>query len=79
MLCSNLEYGAPFEYECNDGVDNDGDGAADFEDMDCAQSECVAVPAYMVQTYDETLCDDGEDNDGDGLIDCDDDCRCDAP
>ncbi|MFH1290369.1 MAG: hypothetical protein ABIH92_03095, partial [Nanoarchaeota archaeon] len=54
-------------YECNDGLDNDNDGATDYpEDFSC----------YSVydndETYPEADCQDGEDNDGDGLIDMDD-------
>ncbi|MCB9760253.1 MAG: hypothetical protein H6739_10495 [Alphaproteobacteria bacterium] len=47
---------------CDDGADNDGDGATD-----CDDSDCVADPACV-----ETDCADGADNDGDGATDCDD-------
>jgi hypothetical protein len=42
---------------CNDGVDNDCDGAADLLDPDC-------------QSPSGEICGDGVDNDGDGAIDC---------
>ncbi len=52
--------------ECNDGVDNDGDGLIDTDDDDCINE------AYY---YERTLpsCSDLIDNDGDGLIDMGDD------
>ena len=54
------------ETECNDGVDNDGDGLKDMLDPGC---ENITDGSEQ----DETLvCDDGEDNDGDGLTDTDD-------
>ncbi|MEZ4398611.1 MAG: M4 family metallopeptidase [Kofleriaceae bacterium] len=57
------------ETVCDDGVDNDGDGA-----IDCADSDCAGAPACQGPTT-ETVCDDGVDNDGDGAIDCaDSDC-----
>ncbi len=57
------------ETACADGLDNDGDGA-----IDCADSDCAAAPACQAPTS-ETACADGLDNDGDGAIDCaDSDC-----
>lgn len=47
------------ETDCTDGLDEDGDGAAD-----CADSDCVCL---------ETDCADGNDDDLDGLLDCEDD------
>jgi len=53
------------EASCNDGVDNDCDGATDCADTDC-------------QGGTETACADGIDNDCDGDVDCDDvDCAAD--
>ncbi len=50
---------------CDDGLDNDGDGAAD-----CLDSDCFGDPACF------EICDDGADNDLDGRIDCaDPDCQ----
>ena len=45
---------------CDDGQDNDGDGAFDCEDPDCAQD-----PICVVE-----ICDNGQDDDGDGAFDC---------
>ena len=51
---------------CNDGLDNDGNGATD-----CADAACVADPACNVE-----ICNDGIDNDRDDAIDCaDSDCK----
>ncbi|MBK9033009.1 MAG: M4 family metallopeptidase [Myxococcales bacterium] len=66
------------ETACADGLDNDGDGATD-----CADSDCAAAPACQAPTT-ETACADGLDNDGDGATDCaDSDCAqapaCQAP
>ncbi len=46
---------------CDDGIDNDGNGFSDCEDLDCINSTII-----------ECNCADGEDNDGDGFTDCDD-------
>lgn len=51
-----------FEYQCDDGHDEDGDGLIDCDDPQCDDN----VPCN------EVICDDGEDDDGDGLIDCQD-------
>ncbi|MDF9797554.1 gliding motility-associated-like protein [Catalinimonas alkaloidigena] len=57
---------AQFE-NCNNGIDDDGDGY-----IDCFDSNCSTSP--FCQSY-ETDCTDGVDNDGDGLPDClDSDC-----
>ncbi len=46
---------------CNDGKDNDGDGATDCKDTECTgTSACIEA------------CGDGKDNDGDDQVDCDD-------
>ncbi len=58
---------AQFE-NCNNGIDDDGDG-----DVDCFDSNCSSSP--FCQSF-ESNCTDGIDNDGDGLPDClDSDCR----
>jgi hypothetical protein len=55
--------------ECNDGVDNDGDGLADCQDDGCATAPtCLGAP----ETVEDATCADGVDNDLDGLVDCDD-------
>lgn len=58
------------DWECGDGVDNDGDGC-----IDCADEGCDGSPRYEC-TYegnDPGECSDHIDNDGDDLFDCDDD------
>ncbi|MFC3414671.1 MopE-related protein [Algoriphagus hitonicola] len=50
---------------CNDGIDNDGNGFIDCEDLGCQSSNLI-----------ECNCSDDLDNDGDGFVDCDDfDCE----
>ena len=50
---------------CDDSIDNDGDGAIDCDDSECAEVEdiCWAQVAYGVPFE---VCDDGVDNDWDG-------------
>jgi len=56
--------GVPDDEDCDDGIDNDGDGLVDCEDGDCAEACSEAAS-----------CDDAADNDGDGWTDCqDEDC-----
>ncbi|MGB3589539.1 MAG: VCBS repeat-containing protein, partial [Tunicatimonas sp.] len=57
--------GAGNLFNCNDGVDNNGNGLTDCEEPSC---NCTPPP----QPATETDCGDGVDNDGDGLIDCQD-------
>lgn len=61
-------YGIPVEI-CDDGVDNDGNGAVDCDDVQCATMPVCQGLAYGVPTE---ICDDQVDNDGDGAVDCDD-------
>jgi hypothetical protein len=49
--------------ECDDGLDNDGDGAVDATDVGCDDT------ADLFERSDLLACDDGEDNDGDGDVD----------
>ena len=59
---------------CDDGTDNDRDGATDCADADCADLAVCVAPATT-----ETSCSDGRDNDLDGYLDCLDlDCSGDA-
>jgi len=53
------------EANCNDLVDNDGDGAVDCDDADCT-GDAACQPASVEN------CSDLVDNDGDGAVDCDD-------
>lgn len=52
------------ETQCNDGLDDDGDGK-----IDCSDSDCAGALACIENG---SNCYDGKDNDGDGLLDCDD-------
>ncbi|MCP4873808.1 MAG: hypothetical protein GY898_34400 [Proteobacteria bacterium] len=54
---------AQFE-DCEDGIDNDGDGLVDCDDPDC-----LTFPNCSEIEFD---CGNGLDDDGDGLVDCDD-------
>jgi len=55
-----FQFGIP---ECNDGLDNDGDGVIDLADPGCSDVN------DHTEDPETTECQDGEDNDGDGLID----------
>ncbi|MFH2005534.1 MAG: trypsin-like serine protease [bacterium] len=56
---------------CDNGVDDDGDGA-----VDCADPDCASDPGCQTTPED---CDNGVDDDGDGAIDCaDPDCETDS-
>ncbi|MBU1535023.1 hypothetical protein KKF84_06870 [Myxococcota bacterium] len=63
---------------CNDGLDNDGDGAIDCNDMDCDTYAGCNTTNNVNNTNNvttETDCSNGVDDDGDGAIDCaDSDC-----
>ena len=59
-VCENCEIGGA----CNDTTDNDGDGAIDCTDSDCAGN---------VRCIPETVCTGGVDEDLDGKTDCADD------
>jgi len=52
--------------ECFDGMDNDGDGATDFDDPFCDPSDMESTEDVV------SSCEDGMDNDGDGLVDTED-------
>ena len=55
---------------CTDGLDNDGDGDTDGNDLDCSAVEGTGT------TFVDGSCDDNADNDNDGLYDTDDpDCQ----
>lgn len=51
--------------ECNDGIDNDGDGFIDYP----ADPSCSSLLDDSEAPYDSMQCSDGIDNDGDGWID----------
>ncbi|MCK5341588.1 MAG: hypothetical protein KAJ60_10960, partial [Desulfobulbaceae bacterium] len=59
-----------YEDDCQDGIDNDGDGKIDCADKDCISVEVIDGVCARLEKKD--LCDDGWDNDGDGRVDaCD--------
>jgi len=60
---------APVQYQCSDGVDNDGDGLVDLQDPGCVNGEDNDEYNKPAPT---TQCSDGVDNDGDGLVDLND-------
>jgi hypothetical protein len=63
--------GGPINEVCTNNADDDGDGAVDCSDLDCANAANCQVDAEV--------CDDNADNDNDGDTDCDDaDCADDA-
>jgi hypothetical protein len=57
---------------CNDGIDNDGDGATDCSDSDCAADPSCVTPPPPVE-----ICGDCLDNDNNGLTDFEDPACCD--
>lgn len=65
---------------CDDGMDNDGDGAVDMEDSDCAGSPVHGAGTTEATSGSggaQTVCTDGFDNDGDGAVDGEDPgCSC---
>jgi hypothetical protein len=60
---SNPPPGNPPEGDCEDAIDNDGDGL-----IDCADTDCAGSAACKGQE----VCGDCIDNDGDGLVDYED-------
>lgn len=67
--------------QCQDGIDNDGDGLIDGSDIDCmcspANSPRPELCGCPMMPMEQNACCDGIDNDGDGLVDLDDpDCAC---
>lgn len=67
--------GTPQTYQCSDGVDNDGDGFSDMDDIGCAGStdndETNILPDPTIYA-----CSDGIDNDDDGYTDLAQDSGC---
>ena len=59
--------------DCENGLDDDADGA-----IDCGDTDCLDHPS-CVEGGTELDCDDGLDDDGDGRIDCNDSDCDDAP
>ncbi|OGJ71071.1 hypothetical protein A3H22_04450 [Candidatus Peribacteria bacterium RIFCSPLOWO2_12_FULL_55_15] len=56
--------------ECNDGIDNDRDGALDYSAYSWGNSDFGCLSANdRDERYPKAVCQDGRDNDGDGLSD----------
>jgi uncharacterized membrane protein len=49
--------------ECDDGIDDDGDGRVDLADDGCSDADDLS------ETFATSACDDGRDTDGDGAVD----------
>jgi cysteine-rich repeat protein len=62
------------EDECQNGVDDDGDGRIDYP----ADPGCSSASDFL-ETSPSRVCDDGLDNDGDGFVDVPDDPGCRSP
>lgn len=61
--------------QCNDGIDNDGDGLIDFPDDPC----CTSETDNTENSQPSPQCSDGRDNDNDGKIDFPNDPGCTSP
>ncbi|RME78683.1 hypothetical protein D6774_00395 [Candidatus Woesearchaeota archaeon] len=61
--------GATQEAECNDGQDNDGDGAIDQCDSDCGTVSASVRESEKQESEEGAYCTDFIDNDCDGLVD----------
>jgi len=65
VACNSSHKAASTDPECSDGIDNDGDGLADFpDDPGCTSAEDDSEDSQAMPQ-----CSDGRDNDGDGKID----------
>lgn len=62
--------------QCNDGIDNDGDGLIDFESNGSGDPECGDANGANEGTTPVSFCNDGVDNDGDGFTDFPEDKGC---
>lgn len=74
-ICSDSETGltcaADCNTQCNDNLDNDGDGQIDCNDPQCLDANGVCNPLLDLEgEVSNPACGDGIDNDGDGRIDC---------
>jgi len=60
----------PPPVECNDGIDNDRDGATDYSAYSWGNGDFgCSSPTDRDERYPEAVCQDGRDNDADGLRD----------
>ncbi|HYD92872.1 MAG TPA: hypothetical protein VEB18_00205 [Candidatus Paceibacterota bacterium] len=65
--------GGGIDYQCSDGVDNDGNGLTDYlNDPGCSSSSDISESGYTAAT----ACTDGVDNDGNGVTDYPSDLGC---
>jgi hypothetical protein len=71
-VCMGGQCSVRKETDCNDGVDNDGNGKTDCEDPSCEGGICGGgcLCKNGSKTEAASACHDGMDNDGDGLTDC---------
>ncbi len=58
--------------QCNDGIDNDGDGFVDMNDPGCSDINDNDEWNYVPLPEAPAQCNDGVDNDGDGFVDMND-------
>ncbi|MAQ14900.1 MAG: hypothetical protein CMN30_08905 [Sandaracinus sp.] len=58
------------ETQCQDGMDDDGDGLTDCADSDCFENQACMFGGS--EERNDQRCSDWVDNDGDGLLDCED-------
>lgn len=68
-----LGYEPPTNFQCEDGVDNDGDGFIDYPD----DPSCISSSDNTESPYDYVACNNGLDDDFDGFTDYPDDPSCD--
>lgn len=64
LACSDDAGTKPGDIQCDDGVDNDGNGLKDLNDPSCDDAFDLTEDGII-----SPQCDDGEDNDGDGKTD----------
>jgi hypothetical protein len=62
--CGGTCAGPPIETDCQNGIDDDGDGLVDCDDADCGTDPICLIPPT------ETECANNFDDDVDGLTDC---------
>ena len=73
--CGGTDNNNTNKTQCNDGIDNDGDGLIDFPD----DPGCISLTDTTENSLPSAECSDGRDNDGDGKIDFPYDPGCFAP
>ncbi|CAN5343430.1 hypothetical protein BH11MYX1_BH11MYX1_50170 [soil metagenome] len=73
--CGTTDNNNTIKKQCNDGIDNDGDGFVDFPD----DPGCISETDDTENSLPSPQCADGRDNDGDGKVDFPNDPGCFAP